>query len=86
MHAFDSPTTQGVTYFHNGDFSGNVKILVPTDMADVEPVENTDFIEIEVPFEDLKALVARYVRRRKIADFEREEDDVILGISHLEEL
>jgi hypothetical protein len=64
-------TTKGkkAVFNHNGDFSGDVRIY------DTETKQ-----EMWIPFDDLKALVAAYVRTEKISRLEQEEDDKTLGL------
>jgi hypothetical protein len=65
-------TTEGKKYrfFHHGDFSGDVKIMEI----------KTGEIVAEVPFEDLKRLVAAKVMNERIAKLEQMEDDELLGL------
>lgn len=62
-------TTEGTKYrfFHNGDYSGDVKAM------NKETKE-----EIEIPFEDLKRLVANWVMVKKISQIEQADDDELL--------
>jgi hypothetical protein len=62
-------TTEGKEcYFnHKGGFDGNVLITLKNDPDG-----------IEVPFADLKRLVAEWVRRKKIAELEDASDDELL--------
>lgn len=80
MHSTD---IGDVTFHHNGDFSGDVKIdvsaynvvLVQTSMPGVPGV-----FEIEIPFDALKGLVAEYVRGQLIEELEQDSaDDVLMG-------
>lgn len=57
-------------FFHHSDFSGDVQIMEI----------KTGEIVAEVPFEDLKRLVASHVMREKIAKLEDMEDDELLGL------
>lgn len=54
-------------FIHNGDFSGPVDIKTPEGV-------------LSVPFNDLRHLVAEYVRARKIGDLEDADDDKMLGL------
>lgn len=58
-------------FIHNGDFSGDVIIA-----------RSKDGVELaEVPFADLKMLVASWVRDKRIYHLEcQAEDDEILGV------
>jgi len=62
-------TTEATKYrfFHNGDYSGDVKVM------NKETKE-----EIEIPFEDIKRLVASWVMSEKISRLEQAEDDELL--------
>ena len=68
MHTTISSTETGeVVFNHNGDFSGDVRIV-------------TDAGELWVPFSALKELVATYVRAKAIRKLERATDDAVLGL------
>lgn len=66
MHAFHAPS--GTVYSHNSDLSGSVSW---------SPKPG---IWLEIPGEDIIALVAQYVRNQKIADLEEVGDSTILGL------
>lgn len=57
MHTTDCNAT---TFHHNGDYSGDVIVL------DIRTRQ-----EIRVPFDDIKTLVAKYVRDRQISRLEQ---------------
>jgi len=63
-------TTEGskFRFFHHGDFSGDI------DIAD----KTTGEMILSVPCDDLKALVAAWVRGEKISKLEDADDDAIL--------
>lgn len=65
-------TTEGKThrFFHHGDYSGDVKIMEI----------KTGQIVTEVPFADIKRLVASYVMHEKISKLEQMNDNKILGL------
>jgi hypothetical protein len=73
-----STKINGTRFFHNGDFSGEVKIQVQPSQ-----VERTDWpeevggsvVEVEIPFDDLRGLVFQYLRRRQISALEQMDDD-----------
>lgn len=70
-------------FHHNGDFSGDVKIVLYTEPKE-SPVPAEDgrrWWEVEVPFEDLRSLVAEYVRGRRIELLEQASDDGLFGIA-----
>lgn len=54
-------------FHHNGDFSGDIRIV-------------RDGREMEVPFKDILALVARFVRDERIAVLEQATPREILGL------
>ncbi len=90
----DMHTIEGLvaTFNHNGDFSGDVKITIPTYYAggavqekyvylpNAGPEDVEETVTIQVPFGDLKRLVASYVLSRRIEKLEQAEDDEILGV------
>lgn len=65
MHTLECDLTR---FHHNGDFSGDV-IIHRKEFGD----------EFTVPFSDLKALVATYVRNARIAALEYADDDDVLS-------
>jgi len=85
----DTEGPSGLHYFHNGDFSGSVKVEIPVlpdehwsgngDRASVsEPypqvVTQRRVVEVEIPFADLKHLVLQYQRRRLVSMLEDADD------------
>lgn len=66
-----SHTTEGgeYIYFHNGDYSGDIKIAFKTGK-----------IIATVPFEEIKQLVADYIRLEKISRIEDMSNDEIFGL------
>lgn len=86
MHSTKGPS--GQWYAHNGDFSGPVKISIPVRSQAQYPYDHTSastphtlageqgtFVEVEIPFEDLRALYLAYVRRERISLLEQASDD-----------
>lgn len=62
-------TTIGkTTFYHNGDFSGEVGIVTET------------MIRVSVPYDELKAFIAESIRTKKIAQLELATDDEVLGL------
>lgn len=80
MHSFDAPS--GRTYHHNGDFSGDVVFTQST--TEDGSLEDVD-VEVEVPFADLKALVAQHVRNVRIEWIEQTGAYGIEAVSWLEQ-
>jgi hypothetical protein len=70
MHTSTGP--EGTKFLHNGDYSGDVEIISPDYCLG---------IAFEIPFADLKFLVAQYVEREKIRRLEDATPDEILGLS-----
>jgi hypothetical protein len=66
MHSFTGPS--GNHYFHNGDFSGGVKVEASA-IADSQLGTMA-----EIPFEDIRALYLRYLRSERISRLEQAED------------
>lgn len=64
MHTFKHGET---VFWHNGGFDGDVHIKRHNG-------------ELALPFADLRALVAEYVRRQQIAKLERAGDGQLLGV------
>jgi hypothetical protein len=79
MHSTDG---KEVTFHHNGDYSGDVLIVVQAHkVAHYESTSHTsEHYEIEIPFNDLKMLVAEYVRGEKVDRLEQAEDDEVFGL------
>jgi hypothetical protein len=79
MHSFDAPS--GRTYHHNGDFSGDVRLITT---VEVLTDDRQSFVqketEIDIPFADLAALVAEYVRRERASALDSMGTGEILGI------
>lgn len=67
MHTTETPN---YICHHNGDFSGDVECQ-PKSSAPV----------ISMPFIDMLALVAAYVRRQRISAIEEMDDCGVLGLS-----
>jgi hypothetical protein len=75
MHHTD---TKNLGWNHNGDFDGEVKVTVPASAVDGPWPDGTYVIEI--PFEDIKELVAEYVRKEFIRMAEEATPDELLHI------
>jgi hypothetical protein len=81
MHSTSAPS--GQTYHHNGDYSGPVKMFLPVreqlhypgEIARAGTPEKVPgaegvFVEVEIPFEDMKALVMDHFRSVLISRLE----------------
>lgn len=67
MHTSKTPHA---TFHHNGDFSGDVKMMVEPQM--VEPMFGV--VQVTIPFKDLRTLVFQYLRDKMIAELEGMSD------------
>jgi hypothetical protein len=73
-------TDAGITFHHNGDYSGDVSLRLSEDQVEQGQFKNETYYEIEIPFDAMKELVANYVRSEKISKLEQAEDNEILGV------
>lgn len=68
-----------VTFLHNGDFSGNVKVSLPERVSAYEYHDyapgNERIETIHLPFAAMKALVLEYFRRKMISALEDAEGE-----------
>jgi hypothetical protein len=69
--------TKRLGWNHNGDFSGDVIVSVPKKAIDGPWPDGT--FTVELPFEDIKELVAEYIRRELIRQIEDAEPDELIG-------
>lgn len=74
-----------VTILHNGDYSGNVRVVVPSAVANVATHHYTDVsgqdvhnAEIHVPFEALEAFVLAKWQREMVATIENADKDQLV--------
>lgn len=84
MRSYDAPS--GLSYHHNGDYSGDVKIAVPmrrpgktyswgqTSDIVVEIDDRDQAVIVDIPFEDMKHLVLDYYRSELISRLERGDE------------
>lgn len=82
-HTSEGP--EGTVFIHNGGYDGDVKIVVGSEQVqswDGGPIEHTEKLHVTVPFNDLKALVAQYVRMERVCALDDSEmtDDEVLGL------
>lgn len=72
----------GRVFLHNGDFSGDLIVNVePAAVARWTITAGTGLpatVRVSVPFEDIKAIVAEYVRRETVRALEQASDDEVL--------
>lgn len=60
----------GTLAHHNGDYSGDVFLVIPADRAEMELDHQAKTVSVRVPFDDLMELVSYYVRDRYISALE----------------
>lgn len=72
MHSIQTGETQ---FFHNGDFSGDVTMVVHT--SQIEEWHD-DEAHVKVSFNDIRELVAQHYRRRMISSIEQATADAVL--------
>ena len=61
---------------HNGDYSGDVTIIVPKDRSkDYILSDNSTSVGIKIPFEVFRSLTLDYLRNKTISNFESMTDD-----------
>lgn len=93
MHSFTG--SSGVTFNHNSDRSGDVRISVVGGEWECEISElafdshelggrvvpaGTKFVEVKLPCKDILEWVADYIRSERVAELENAEDAEILGV------
>ena len=61
--------TPHAIFLHNSDYSGNIEIRVKGETE-----------AVSIPFEDLRAFVAKYVRKERICKLELASDNEVLGL------
>lgn len=64
MHSTQTPSA---VFHHNGDYSGEVHIICRATNQ-----------EIHINFDDIKNLVAEYIRRQRISKLEQANDEAVL--------
>lgn len=67
MHTLTRP--DGWTANFNGDFSGDVRLS-----------NERKAVDVTLPFDVLKALVAEYLRRERVSRLEQASPDELLGL------
>lgn len=68
---------EGTRFIHNGDFSGDISLVVPEPAAHLHDAEGgyPAAWEVRVPFADLRELVFQYLRQRRVSFAEESADD-----------
>jgi hypothetical protein len=77
MHTTKFEKNPEYTFHHNGNFSGNVTI-VRERYRDGPSLVSTD--EVEVPFDALVSLVAKWARDVRLAKLEDATEREVLGL------
>ncbi len=78
MRSTDAPS--GLTYHHNGDYSGAVRVEIPMGRraGTSYGVSSVDYNEqtttVDIPFEDMRHLVLASIRKRMIMHLEEADD------------
>jgi hypothetical protein len=67
----------GTTFFHNGDYDGDVHILVRGIPGVVTDSAGIKWGELTVPFADLRELVFGYLRLKMTTALENASDDTL---------
>lgn len=80
MHSFTSDNGSGYQVLHNGDFSGDVKIITTSEPRKEDWVGTPTQWIIELPFDLLAEIVAEKIRSERIAKLEDMGPDELLGI------
>lgn len=78
-------------FHHNGDYSGVVQISISSDVRlprgesafeEHEPWgQDSGHVIVRVQFDDLKLLLADYVRSNRMRELENMTDDELLGVT-----
>lgn len=71
--------SSGRDLMHNGDFSGNLHIICAPGEVENIAGANGPIVRVTIPFEDLKEIVAEYVRGERISAAEQATTDELLG-------
>lgn len=83
MHSSTAPS--GITYRHNGDFSGDViipnDVITPNDVIITSDTE-TDDLCIVIPAQDILFLAGEIIRQRKTRALEQADTNQILGVEN----
>lgn len=81
MHSFNAPS--GLTYHHNGDCSGGVRVEIPMGRRAAQDYgvpaidNNARTVTVDIPFKDIRALYLNHLRNRRISMLENADDDAL---------
>lgn len=67
MHTLRSGET---TFHHHGDFTGKVRIIIPSAGSNYELRHNDHTVTFEVPYRDLEVLVLTKIQRDLVEEIE----------------
>lgn len=73
--------TDNFVWHHNGDFSDDVHLIIPDDKSIIERTTvlgGANYYEVRIPFEDLKSLVAEYIRYKFTEALENATNDELI--------
>ena len=73
MHTTEGP--EGTVFQHNGDYGGEVDIIVRAEPAQFGTPEGSPAWAVSIPFADVRSLVLGYLRDKRIAELESAGDD-----------
>jgi hypothetical protein len=73
-------TTGGRRYHHNGDFSGDVHIVVSADEIDRDVFVGVQFFAVRLPMRDILEIAAAQVRQDRIGQIEQADARSLLGL------
>lgn len=79
MHTTDGKS-EGVYFFHNGNYSGEIIVVLPAATANMELSHQDHTVRVTIPsIEDLEAIVSNKYRGEMIERAEKAEDGDILS-------
>jgi hypothetical protein len=84
MHSSDytsksDPEYGEVTFHHNGDYSGFVTIVMPSDECEMALEHRTNRVNVQVPFDVIEQLVMDKLRREMVSALESMSDEDFKG-------
>lgn len=79
----DHSTEQSVTFLHNGDYSGEVEIVQPSQQADYELRHMTNQVSVKVPYQALQSLVIQQMKEELIVAFEEMDTEELAAMMML---
>lgn len=79
MHSSDytsnsDPEYGEVTFHHNGDFSGFVTVVMPSDNCEMALEHRTNTVSVQLPYDVIEKLVLDKLRREVVSKLESMDD------------